>query len=203
MILTHFLTCFAVSTAPAIELAPVTLAEAKAHLRIVDSADDAYITALVGAAADKIERDTGIVCRARNLSIVRDSFMDSGVARIPAFYGPVNSIGAVVYDATDGTEQTLASDQYRLRQFAGMAYIVPAFGVSWPATEGGIGAVRVTLNAGYASNDDVPDTLRHAALLLIGHLYENREAVNIGQGVTEVPLGYDALIRAHRLRMVA
>lgn len=202
MILTHFITCF-MGGAVSNELAPVTLAEAKAHLRIVDSADDAYITGLVETAADKIERDTGIVCRARNLAIVRDSFMDEGVARIPAFYGPVNSIGAVAYDATDGTEQTLAANQYRLRNFAGMTYLVPAYGVTWPGTESIMGAVRVTLNAGYASNDDVPDTLRHAALLLIGHLYENREAVNIGSSVAEVPLGYDALVRSHRLRQVA
>lgn len=199
---THFMAFFAVGSMGS-GLAPVTLDEAKAHLRIVDDADDDYITGLIEAAADKIECDTGHVCRARNVSIVRDSFADGGQMRIPLSYGPINSIASVVYDADTGTEQTLAAGQYRLRQFAGLTYIIPAFGVTWPATEAIIGAVRVTINAGYASNADVPDTLRHAALLLIGHWYENREAVAVGMTSGDVPLGYESLIRPHRLRMVA
>lgn len=202
MLTTHFMAFFAGGVVPD-SLAPVTLAEAKAHLRIVDNADDDYIAALVEAAADKIERDTGHVCRTRNVSVVRDSFADAGQMRIPLNYGPVNSIASVVYDADTGTEQTLAADQYRLRQFAALTYIIPAYGVTWPTTESIIGAVRVTLNAGYATNDDVPDTLRHAALLLIGHWFENREAVAVGMTSTDTPLGYESLIRPHRLRMVA
>lgn len=202
MLTTHFMAFF-VGGAVTGNLAPVTLAEAKAHLRIVDAADDDYITSLIEAAADKIERDTGHICRARNVTIARDGFADDAQMRVPLNYGPVNSIASVVYDADTGTEETLAAGQYRLRQFAGLTYIIPAFGVTWPATEAIIGAVRVTFNAGYASNDDVPDTLRHAALLLIGNWYENREAVNVGGNASEVPLGYEALIRPHRLRMVA
>ena len=61
----------------------------------------------------------------------------------------------------------------------------------------------MTYQAGYASNDAVPASLRHAALLLIGHWYENREAVNVGNIVQDVPLAYDALISAYRVLMVA
>lgn len=200
MLTTHFMCFFA---AESDVLAPVTLSEAKAHLRVVDSADDTYITALVDAAADKIKLDTGMICRAANVSIVANGFSDGGQNRIPMHFGPINSVASVVYDADDGTEKTLAANQYRLRQFAGLTYIIPAFGVTWPATENILGAVRVAFNAGYASNNDVPDTLRHAALLLIGNWYENREAVSVGSTVGEVPLGYEALIRPHRLRLVA
>lgn len=204
MILTHFATLLFTAAAPPVDnLWPVTLAEAKMHCRVDGTAEDAYITGLIGLAADALERDTGIVCRARNITLARDSFTDNGQQRIPLTVAPLNSVGGVVYDAADGTAQTLGAGQYRLRESAGMPYIVPAHGVSWPATESIPGAVRVTVNAGYASNADIPATLRHAALLLIGHMYENREAVVNGQPPHEVPLAYASLIRSHRLRMVA
>lgn len=181
---------------------PLTLAEAKAHLRVIDSEEDDHIAGLIRAAADKIERDTGHTLRARNQTWAYDGWTQGGTG-LPLYRRPVNSIGSVVYDAADGTEQTLANDQVRIREFAGQAHLVAKFGVTLPELEAVPGCVRVTFNAGYASNGDVPATLRHAALLLIGHWYENREAVNIGNIVQNVPLAYDALIAPHRVRMVA
>lgn len=47
--------------------------------------------------------------------------------------------------------------------------------------------------------DDVPEDLKGALKMLVGHLYENREASFIGQGqVTEVPLGFYDLIGSYR-----
>jgi hypothetical protein len=45
----------------------------------------------------------------------------------------------------------------------------------------------------------VPAALRQAILLAVGHLYENREAVNIGNITTLLPLAFDALCNAHRV----
>lgn len=46
---------------------------------------------------------------------------------------------------------------------------------------------------------EVPGELERAAmLLLVGHLYENREAVNIGNIVTEVPVGIKSLLYFNR-----
>lgn len=43
------------------------------------------------------------------------------------------------------------------------------------------------------------DDIRTAMLLLIGHWYANREAVNIGNITSEVPLAVEALLQPHRI----
>lgn len=182
---------------------PLTLAEAKAHLRVVDDSENDHIVGLIRAAADMIERDTGLVLRQRAVSVAFEGWSTNGRQRLPLWRGPVVSVTGVAYDNEAGAEQVLAANQYRVRSFAGASWIVPANAVTWPAVELGIGTVRVTYQAGYASNDAVPASLRHAALLLIGHWYENREAVNVGNIVQDVPLAYDALISAYRVLMVA
>lgn len=188
------------SDKPAVSaLAPVSLAEAKLHLRIVDDEEDGLIYGLISAAADKIEQDTGHILRQRAEQVAFDGFDQ----RLPLWRGPVVSVTEIRYDDASGVEQLLAVDQYRLRQFAGASWIAPAAGVTWPATDSVVGSVRVTYQAGYATNDAVPASLRHAALLLIGHWYENREAVNVGNIVASLPLAYDSLIGAYRVRMVA
>lgn len=183
--------------------APLTLAEAKTHLRVIDSDDNDYIAGLIRAAADKIERDTGYVLRQRAVTVAFDGWQTNGANRLPLWRGPVVSVTGVAYDDAGGTEQPLAANQYRLREYAGASWIVPANAVTWPAVEDGVGTVRVTYQAGFASNDAVPASLRQAALLLIGHWYENREAVNADRQPYDVPLAYDALIAAYRVRLVA
>lgn len=58
--------------------------------------------------------------------------------------------------------------------------------------EGHLKAVGVDIDA-----DPLPEPIRHAALLLIGQFYEFRETINSGK-LTEVPIGFHALIAPHR-----
>ncbi|MGQ2971832.1 head-tail connector protein [Brevundimonas mediterranea] len=51
---------------------------------------------------------------------------------------------------------------------------------------------------GLAEDDEAPESVKTAALLLMAHWFENREAVNIGNITTMVPLG--ALWLANRYR---
>lgn len=183
--------------------APLTLTEAKTHLRVVDGDENDYIIALIRAAADKIERDTGLVLRQRAVNVAFAGWHVNGSNRLPLWRGPVVAVTAIAYDDAAGAEQVLAANQYRLRSFAGALWVVPANGVTWPAVEPGIGTVRVTYQAGYANNDAVPASLRQAAFLLVGHWYENREAVNSDRTPVDVPLAYDALINPYRVLMVA
>ncbi|MFG1349659.1 head-tail connector protein [Xanthobacter autotrophicus] len=44
----------------------------------------------------------------------------------------------------------------------------------------------------------IPAGLVHALKLYAGHLYENRETVNIGNIVSEIPMGFFDLIGPHR-----
>jgi uncharacterized phiE125 gp8 family phage protein len=201
MILTHFLAFMQTAAPPVPGTLPVTLAQAKAHLRVLDTADDAYIQALIFAAADKIERDCrAVVGGARAVVHVQDSF--AGDIRLPR--RPVNSVAVVQYrSAVDGEFVDMdAADWRAVEDSAGMVRIVPAFGKVWPTIAPGPGGVRVTYQAGYVLAGDIPATLRHAALLLIGHWFEHREAVTTGAAM-EVPLAYVSLVRPHRVEVIA
>jgi uncharacterized phiE125 gp8 family phage protein len=59
--------------------------------------------------------------------------------------------------------------------------------------------VTVRFVAGYGANPgDVPEPLRQAMLLLIGHYYENREAVAAGT-LTELPFAVASLVFPFRV----
>jgi uncharacterized phiE125 gp8 family phage protein len=81
-------------------------------------------------------------------------------------------------------------------------------GRTWPALEAIPNAVRVRLEVGYlgpeASSDDagetLPKQLRAAILLLLGHLYENREAT-VEKSLAEIPFGVETLLRSYRYRL--
>jgi uncharacterized phiE125 gp8 family phage protein len=182
--------------------APVTLADAKAHLRVVGNDDDTYITSLIAAAGLKIERDTGLIVTGVRSVIAAQR--DWGVMHeVVLRRRPVVSVDSVQYRAVTGAVTTLAADQYRLETPAfGLSLIVPAFDAVWPELEATRGAVRATYSAGYATAEAVPADVRHAALVLIGHWYEHREAVVAGAAPVVVPLAYDALIAPHRTELV-
>lgn len=55
---------------------------------------------------------------------------------------------------------------------------------------------------GYADDPDpilLNDDVKAAMLLLIGHWYANREAVNIGNITTAVPFALEALLQPYRI----
>lgn len=55
---------------------------------------------------------------------------------------------------------------------------------------------------GYAEDEDsiLPgEDVKAAMLLLIGHWYANREAVNIGNITTEIPFAVEALLQPYRI----
>jgi hypothetical protein len=45
----------------------------------------------------------------------------------------------------------------------------------------------------------VPDDIKQAVLLTIGHFFENRETVVVGTVVYQLPWGTEPLLRQHRV----
>ena len=74
--------------------------------------------------------------------------------------------------------------------------IVPAYGLSWPDTRSQNNAVTVRLRAGYTI---VPQPIKMAMLMLIGHLYENRETTISGTIISNTPLATDTLLNPYRV----
>lgn len=63
---------------------------------------------------------------------------------------PLLSVTSISYVDTDGATQTLAADQYAVHADAWGAYVVEAYGKTWPAVRCQDDAITVVFFAGYA-----------------------------------------------------
>lgn len=181
-------------TPPALD--PVSLAEAKAHARISSTDEDGLIAGYILAARQWAETFT----QRKLVTQTWDWSLDQFPACLEPPIGPVQSVASVKYIDTAGAQQTLAPSEYQVDASSHVARIVPAYGKSWPSTRLQLNAVTVRLAVGYGSGPgDMPEPVRQAILLLIGHFYENRETVTAGTTVSELPLGARALLIPHRV----
>lgn len=195
----------------------ITLDEAKRHLRITWDDEDDYILSLIAAAEALLDGDSGILGRAVlsqqwELSLDRfppcwDNYIgkhERGHFRFPMLgptainiqLPPLISVDSVKYDrAEDGEETDLIG--FRTLGVGDKAggFILPAISDWWPSTQEQPRSVRITFTAGYSA---VPPGIKHAAMLLISHWNENREAVVSGAAM-ELPQGVDALLYPHRI----
>lgn len=172
---------------------PVTLTEAKAHLRLDIADDDGLLAGYLMAARHFIETQTkrDLVTKTWDYSIdYRWPRKYHGWHMIRLPLNPVQSVTSVTYVDDSGATQTLASDQYIVSANDSYSSIVPAYDVSWPTVRCVPSAVTVRFVSGYVN---CPPDLKVAVLLMAGHLYENREAVS-GKAMSEMPLSVDALV---------
>ena len=197
---------------PAIE--PITLSDAKQHLRMEVSDDDALITLLIAAARQYAEQLTRTSFITQQWSLVLDAFPGPSLMGVPAGlpwslpghailleHGPVQSIDSITYVDMSSTVQTMPSANYIADMAGLLTRVTPKFGQIWPITLPQIASVSVNFTAGYGTTaDKVPAGLVQWMKLRIGTLYENREEVATGRGITVTPMPFiDGLLDPYRL----
>lgn len=183
---------------------PVTLSEAKAHCRIAISDDDGLLAGYILAARVYLEETSGRAFLSQTWDYIIDHdwpwFLDLDTNRhirqIQIPKAPLQSVTSITYVDTDGATQTLASNQYVVDEAPTIGRIYPAYSVQWPTVRCQPEAITVRFVAGSASTHDA---IRQAILLLVGHWYENRETVVIGQAPAEMPMAVSALIAPYRV----
>jgi uncharacterized phiE125 gp8 family phage protein len=189
-------------SAPAAEA--LTLAEVKAHCRIDHDAEDALLARAIKAARDTVEGPdgAGLALIAAQWQMRLDRLM--GEIWIPM--GPVLSIDAVRYLDEAGVMQTVQPAGYQWRKGRFEARIKPAYGLSWPIVRERYDAAHITFTAGFPGTDQIPpdlsaipEPLRIAMLMLIGHWYEQRETVVIGEVPAEIQHGFKELLGRYRV----
>ena len=165
------------------------LADAKEHLRVRSTDEDALIGSLRDAAIMHVERVSGVALAEGDWLWTLRSFP----CRVDLPMGPVTALADVKYYDANGAEQTYAD----ARLVGGAVY--PAVNGSWPTA---YDYASVAFTAGLASGDDAPDLLA-AVKLMLTHLWENRSAVVLGTTPpAELPLGVSTLIDTYRKVMV-
>lgn len=191
-------------TVPAVE--PLTLAEAKAHLRVDHTDEDSLIQTYISAATSYVDGENGFLGRAlvtQTWELVLDEFPAEEI-KIPL--PPLQSIDSIKYDDSAGVEQTLDPSEYEADTVSVPGWVVP-IPSGWPTTIDAINSVRIRFTAGYAPSSDsppdltanVPGAIKAALFLTIGSLYAHRERVAAGQIVTQLPWGAEQLLRPYRV----
>lgn len=183
-------------TAPTVE--PITLAEAKAHLRVDIADENDLVTSLIVAARQYCESHTHRAFITQTWDLALDDFpCDFASLELPK--APLVSVSSVTYVDTNGTPQTWSSANYSVYApsgpLAGPGKIIPAYQVSYPLVRDSENAVTIRFVAGYGAATSVPDQIKAAMKLLIGHWFANRESVVANAHLmAAVPQGVDALL---------
>ena len=164
---------------------PVSLDEAKLHLRVDHSDEDTLIDSLIVTARKQAERVGWLSCCTQTWRLFLAGWPTQPVL-LPRH--PVQSIVSVKwYDSSD-VQQTLSASVYALVPEAGCdAQLALAAKQVWPTAELSDRRYPVVVEyvAGWDANS-VPVTIKQYMLLLIGAMYENRDSVVVGAGISTV-----------------
>jgi uncharacterized phiE125 gp8 family phage protein len=182
-------------TQPAVE--PVTLAEAKAHLRVDTADDDTYITGLVRAAREWVEQylDRTLVHTQWVMRFDKfppDGTLDIELPRPPMVASGTATAVALTFTYENGDTATYSTASFRVDRASTPGAVKTNYGQTWPPHRQDDNAISVTWWAGYGpSGSDVPQGVKNAMLLYVHELYEKR-------GNAEPPEAAKALLDAYR-----
>lgn len=194
---------------------PLTLTEVKNHLRL-DSSDtslDADIPMWIAAARRFVENYCTISLVQQTFDVKIDEFPCDGLIEIPK--PPLQSVTWIKYYDASGVLQTLDSTYYQVDTDSDPGRIYPSWGRWWPVVlRAQLNAITIRCVAGYAVGSpqdqagytgSIPDEIKHAMKMLIGHFDQHRES--IGDAVRsiseqEVPQGTLWLLAPYRQSIV-
>ena len=184
---------YSIVTQPSVE--PLTLSEVKIYLRVDGTTEDNLITALIVAARQHIENYTWrpLCTQTWNLNLDYSEVKEYiGVSK-----APVQSITHIKYfDATE-TQQTVSTGDYQSDVINEPARI---HFYDLPSVYDRMNTMEIRFVCGYGVAASVPDAIKEAMYMLIGHWYQHREAVvpTGSGGMREVPMGVEALLNPYR-----
>lgn len=183
---------------------PLTMVEAKSHLRVDHSSENDLIELFLKAATQNAEKFLGRALIDQTWDLFLDAFPADGIA-IPL--PPTIDVIGVFYRDTAGVEQEFSATSYDVNDTGEDTVVALVTSGSWPATNTAGNAVRVRFRAGYIDNSFSPPVgevsfdIKAAILLTLGSLYANRERVVVGTISSELPWGAEQLLRPHRVAL--
>lgn len=170
------------------EAEPVTLPEAKAHLRIDHTDEDDLIRLWIRAAREYAE----VHCQRRfvtqTVQVKLDSWPDDDVIRLDGFgAGDVTAVSGITYlDYATGAEQTVATADYQLiaAHQPPLIVLTPTGTAEWPdLEEDRYYPITITLSVG-ANPPDCPAAVKLGMLMMLAYMDTNR-----GEDPGDIPEG--------------
>jgi uncharacterized phiE125 gp8 family phage protein len=162
------------TSGPAVE--PLSLAEAKAHLRIDSSVEDLLISSLITTSRLHIETALSLALVSQTWSYFIDALPPSATITLPLH--PIQSVAAVRAYANDDAATILPLTSFQLDTHSKPTRIICRETITPPISLRRANGIEFSIIAGFGPTpNDVPGPIRRALLLLIAHWYENRDPV--------------------------
>ncbi len=172
---------------PATEF-PVTVDEALVQCFATGTTDfNVLLSGYIAAATDAAERYLSKALTVQTWTLTLSRWDD--VIELP--FGPIAPAPVVKYFDTAGVEQTLSGSVYEVDANAAPPLLVRADGYDWPDLRTRINPISITFTTEAAPT---PPSVKQAILMLVAFWFSNRESVNIGNIVNEVPMAWKHLL---------
>lgn len=182
-------------------LFPSSDAKKQLNLPSTGTDDDTWLALAVGAARHLLERmiPGGVSIRLQTKQLVLNEFPSDDDGEIELPFPPFNAISSITYYDEGNNSTTLASTDYRVIDAGNgnRAKLYPQIDEVWPNTRYRQDAVAIEYTCGSTCSSNVSPTIRHAAMLLISHWYENRSALVVGTISKEMEFGIQSLLAAN------
>jgi len=166
---------------------PISLKEAKDHLRVSTNDDDLMIKNLITAATAQAENYTWRSLTTQTWDIFFDTFSDY---EIPL--GQLQSVTTIKYYDSDDVQQTLASTVYDVDINTDPGKISLAYGQSWPSVYDKPNAIEVRVVCGYTTTPEaIKSAIKVNVEMLYGNLFDNEHL--------QLKRTHEALLSPYRL----
>ena len=176
---------------------PVSLSEAKAHLRVDHTDDDTLIGALITAARQDAEARMGRTLLPTSWKLELDAFPAGRCIRL--HWPVVTAVTSVKYRDPAGVQETWDPANYQLDATSEPARLCLAPDADWPDTQDDrVNAVEILYTAGWANAAAVPGVIKAWIKLRLGTLYEHRAEVSAGMPISQIPF-VDHLLDPYRV----
>jgi uncharacterized phiE125 gp8 family phage protein len=177
---------------------PITREEVKHHSRIEGTQDDLFVEGLIKAAVDKFQKNT---CR-QLVTGTYDLFLDEFTDPIEIPYSPLIDITDIHYFDSDGVDTLLPATVYEASTYSEPGIVRRKYGQYWPGVRCHPESIRIRFRAGYGTAANVPEAIKAALKILVGHWFENREPGTTGTIYSEIPETLQALIDLYKVPWV-
>jgi len=176
-------------TEPSIE--PVSVVEAREHLRLDDDVDESLVFSLILAARQWAENYTGRSLINRTMQMYLDGFTEVDTSLwegtrtgihitnyqnyIELVSAPVSAVSSIKFYNDADTQGTWATSNYYVDTVREPARILLRDGGTYPTNLRAANGLEINYTAGYGANrTDVPEAIRVAILQYMTFMYEHR-----------------------------
>jgi uncharacterized phiE125 gp8 family phage protein len=192
------------------------LAEVKRQVRVVTNDDNHYLQQLVKRATAWCENYTRRAFVTQTWELKLDEWWDERYASVSRYgswrrtrwtenaifipRAPLIAVSSITYLDLDGNTDTIATTVYRVDTSSEPGRITLDYNQTWPSDLRLVShPITITHTAGYGAQSAVPDDIKHAILMLVGHWYENRESTHVGTISKEVEFSVKDILSPHQM----